>query len=239
MAIAFLKARCRGPGSFGRRSPGRLAWLPIVLLAFASGSASAENLLKVWKERLFGERPTRHEVQQAPKTGVIVLGMDRPERITVGREAEQRDFPKGKSRYREIELQREFKHVAVRVQVIAASNPDGRGNAVFKPVLYVLDDDGTVRDTRMVEPLEIDIRPFKPTRLLACVSLEKVRRFAIATPSSSSGTFYESRSRDKLKASSRGGFYYATDAVKVSLPYVDSGELVIEVTPVDNKEAGC
>ena len=195
--------------------------------------------MKVWKERLFGERPSRPEVQQAPKSGVIVLGMNRPERLSISGESEQRDFPKGKSPYREIELQREFKRVAVRVQVIAGSNPEGRGNAVFKPVLYVLEDDGSVRDTRMVEPLELDIRPFKPTRLLACVTLDKVRRFAIATPSSATDEYYESRSRDKLKASSRGGFYYATDAVKVRLPYVDSGELVIEVTGLDKKEDGC
>ena len=178
-------------------------------------------------------------MSDAPDAGVIVLGLDRPERIMVGPDAEQGDFPKGKSRYREIELPREFQHVAVRIQVLAESNPQGRGNAVFKPVLYVLGDDGKVRDTAMVEPLQIDIRPFKATRLLACVNLEKVRRFALATPASAPGKFYESKSRDKVKASSKGGFYYSTDAVRVQMPYAETGELIIEVARVNKKGDGC
>ena len=210
--------------------------LPAVLLA---GSAFAANPFTIWKDRLFGERPSSPRVSSAPDDGVVVLGFDRPERIVVGKDAEQREFPKGNSRFREIELSREVQHVAVRVQVIAETNPEGRGNAVFKPILYVLDDDGKVRDTALVEPMQIDIRPFKPTRLLACVNLEKVRRFALATPASAVGKFYESKSRDKLKASSKGGFYYSTDPVKAQLPYVDTGELVIEVTRVANKGDGC
>lgn len=210
--------------------------LPAVLLA---GSAFAANPFTVWKDRLFGEQASSPRVSDAPKVGVVVLGFDRPERIVVGPDAEQRDFPKGRSRYREIELSREFQHVAVRVQVLAASNPQGYGNAVIKPILYVLDDGGKVRDSVMVEPLQIDIRPFKPTRLLACVNLEDVRRFALATPASAPGKFYESKSRDKLKAPSKGGFYYSTEPVKVQLPYVDTGELIIEVSRVDKKGEGC
>lgn len=210
--------------------------LPTVLFA---GSAFATNPFMVWKDRLFGERPSSPRVNEAPDAGVVVLGFDRPVRIVVGTDAEQEEFPKGKSRYREIELSREFEHVAVRVQVLAGSNPQGRGNAVFMPILYVLDDAEKVRDTVTVDPLQIDIRPFKPTRLLACVNLEKVRRFAVATPASAPGTFYESKSRDKVKAASKGGFYYSTDAVKVQLPYVETGELIIEVTRVNKKGEGC
>ena len=188
---------------------------------------------------MFGERSSKPATRKSTEEGVVLLGLDRPERIVIDSSAEQRKFPKGSSRFREIELQREFAHVAVRVQVIAQANPQGRGNAVFKPILYVLDDKDKVRESTPAEPLEIDIRPFKPTRLLACVNLEKVRRFALATPASAVGKFYESKSRDKLKASSKGGFYYSTDPVKAQLPYVDTGELVIEVTRVANKGDGC
>ncbi len=211
-----------------------------MMAALISATPSqAANPFTVWKDRLFGEQPSKPRAKRAPDQGVVLLGMDRPERILVGSNAEQRKFPKGKSRYREIELQREFARVAVRIQVIADNNPNGRGNAVFKPVLYVLDDKGEVTESTEVEPLEIDIRPFKPTRLLACVNLEKVRRFAIATPDSAKDKFYESRSRDKLNASSKGGFYYSTDAVKARLPYVETGELIIEVSRIKNKGEGC
>ncbi len=211
----------------------------VALTLVLTTPAQAANPLTIWKDRLFGEQPAKPRIRSAPAQGVVLLGLNRPERIVVGTDAEQRKFPKGLSRFREIELQREFEHVAVRIQVIADNNPNGRGNAVLKPVLYVLDDKEKVSDTTVVEPLEIDIRPFKTTRLLACVNLENVRRFAIATPSSASGKFYESRSRDKLKASSKGGFYYSTDAVNVRLPYVETGELIIEVKPVNKKGEGC
>lgn len=219
-----------------------LTWVVGLVLIAAIAlprTALASNPFTIWKDRLFGEHAAKPRIKRAPDRGVILLGLDRPERIVVGADTEQRKFPKGHSRYREIELQRRFEHVAVRVQVIADSNPHGRGNAVFKPVLYVLDDDEKVSDTTIVEPLEIDIRPFKATRLLACVNLENVRRFAIATPASAKDTYYESRSRDKLKASSKGGYYYSTDAVKASLPYVETGDLIIEVSRVKKKGEGC
>lgn len=204
-----------------------------------AGSAFAANPFTVWKDRLFGDKPSSPRVHNAPEVGVVVLGFDRPERIVIGPDTDPRDFPKGQSRYRDIELSREFGHIAVRIQVLAESNPQGRGNAVFKPILYVFDDDGKVRDSVMVEPLQIDIRPFKPTRLLACVNLEKVRRFALATPASAPGKFYESKARDKVKASSKSGFYYSTEPLKVQLPYVDTGELIIEVARVNKKGDGC
>lgn len=204
-----------------------------------AASAFAANPFTVWKDRLFGDRTSSPRVSNAPEVGVVVLGFDRPERILIGANAQQGDFPKGRSRYREFELSRQFEHIAVRVQVLAQSNPQGRGNAVFKPILYVLDDNGNVRDSVMVEPLQIDIRAFKPTRLLACVNLEKARRFSLATPASAPGNFYESKSRDTLKAPSKGGFYYPTEPVKVQLPYVDTGELIIEVIRVDKKGEGC
>jgi hypothetical protein len=208
-------------------------------LLLQAGGVAAANPFTIWKERLFGERPSRPAVHKAAADGVVLLGTDRPERIGIGPDLEPRDFPQGRSRFREIELQREFAHVAVRIQVMAQSNPAGRGNAVFEPIFYVLDDLDKVRESALVEPLEIDIRPFKATRLLACVNLQKVRRFAIATPASSKGKFYESKSRDKLNASSKGGFYYSTDPVKARLPFVDTGELIIEVTPVKGKGEGC
>ena len=231
-------AGCAAPGLL-RESSLRFAWVLSIFLALFAQGAVAANPFTIWKDRLFGERPSKPAAREASEEGVVLLGLDRPERIVIGSKAEQRKFPKGSSRFREIELQREFAHVAVRIQVIAEANPQGRGNAVFKPILYVLDDNDKVRESAPAEPLEIDIRPFKPTRLLACVNLENVRRFAIATPDSAKGKRYETKSRDKLKASSKGGFYYATDAVNVNLPYIETGDMVIEVTRVSKKGEGC
>lgn len=226
-------------GSWRRRLPLRLAGLSGAVLLACASVADAANPFVVWKERLFGEKSEQPKVQESEPDGVVVLGIDRPQRIAIRKEADEREFPGGKSRYREVELQREFKHVALRVQVIAEPNPVGRGNAVLKPVVHILDDKGKVRSSKTVEPLYLDIRPFRPTRLLACVPLEDVRRFALAASPKAVGKNYESKSRDKVKASSKGGFYYATEPVKVSLPYVDTGELVIEISRADAKDEGC
>ena len=127
----------------------------------------------------------------------------------------------------------------MRVQVIATSNPKGRGNAVYKPILYVLDDKGEVRAEKLVEPLHLDIRPFKPTRLLACVALDKVRRLALATPDVALKKSFQSDSRSKLKSSNKSAFYYSTDAVKVQMPFIDSGDIVLEVISATKKGEGC
>jgi hypothetical protein len=192
-----------------------------------------------WKERLFGARAVPVEIEEAPAEGAVLFGLDRPQHFLIDDAAEQREFPKGKSRYRELELQREFKHVALRVQVIAQRSAKGRGNTVFKPILYVLADDGSVRESKPIEPLYLDIRPFKPSRLLACVPLENVRRLALATTPSDVGKFYESASRSKLKAPTKSGFYYATEPVNVKLPYADTGDFVIEVTQEVEEGKGC
>jgi hypothetical protein len=215
-------------------------WLLCVCAFFlAVGSASAANPLTVWKERLFGRDGAEPVVRDAPDEGVVVLGLNRPERIHVDTRNGSRKFPKGESHFREIELSREYEHIAVRVQVIATSNPKGRGNAVYKPILYVLDDKGEVRAEKLVEPLHLDIRPFKPTRLLACVTLDKVRRLALATPDVALKKSFQSDSRSKLKSSNKSAFYYSTDAVKVQMPFIDSGDIVLEVISATKKGEGC
>lgn len=213
--------------------------LYLLILLPATGHARPDNFFVEWKERLFGARPAEPAVVDAPDDGVVVLGLERPERVRIPVDAEQREFPKGKSRYREVELQREFDHVALRIQVIAQRAREGRGNTVFKPVLYLLDDAGKVGESRTIEPLYLDIRPFKPTRLLACVSLQNVRRLAIATSGDAQGKSYESRARGSVRAPTRAGFHYSTEPVNVKLPWADTGELIIELIKEDRKGSGC
>ena len=213
-----------------------------LVAALAIGTASAANPLRVvgetfvqWKHRLFGEGPTRPSIVDAPATGPVALLPGRPQRIAIGEAAPERDFPDGRSRYRIVELPSQQAAVALRVQVIARDNPDGRGNAVFKPMLYVLgEDDGATRAVE-VKPMHVDIRPFKPTRLLGCAKLENVRRFAVATTPEAVGKAFESKARKAVKAPTRGGFYYSTDAVKLKLPYAATGELVLDLAS-DAKE---
>lgn len=213
-------------------------FLCLVFVLFA-GDVLAGNPFAEWKERLFGAKPVPVAIEESPAEGVVLLGIDRPQHFTISQDADLRDFPKGKSRYREIELQREFKHLALRIQVIAERNREGRGNTVFKPILHVLADDGSVRESKEVDPLYLDIRPFKASRLLACIPLENVRRFALATTPDAIGKSYETSSRSKVRAPTKGGFYYSTDAVNVKLPYAETGDLIIEITEEVSEGKGC
>ena len=226
-----------------RRVRAHFALFVLTCLATASFAASAANPLTAigetfsdWKDRLFGKpKPT----VDAPAEGPVELQPGHLVRIHIDNAAPEREFPKGKSRYRVIDVPGEIAHAAIRVQITALPRDGAFGHEVFKPFLYTLNDDDSVRDTVEIKPLHLDIRPFRKTRLLGCTTLENVARFAIATEPDVVGKSYESEVRDAVKAPTQGGFYYATDAVKVKLPYAATGELVLEITAEGASGKGC
>jgi hypothetical protein len=218
----------------------RTALVPVAAFSVAAAAANPFSAIgetfSDWKDRLFGKPKP---VLEAPAEGPIPLKPDHPTRLRIDKSAPEREFPKGRSRYRIIDLPDDFEHAAVRVQVTALSRENAFGHEVFKPFLYTLDADDSVRDTVEVKPLHLDIRPFRRTRLLGCAMLEKVGRFAVATDPAVVGKSYESEVRNAIKAPTQGGFYYATDAVKVKLPYAATGELTLEVTKEPAAGKGC
>lgn len=191
-----------------------------------------------WRERLFGKGHPAPEVVDAPASGDITLEPGHPVRLRVGSDAPERDFAKGHSRYREIVLPSKLAHAAVRVQVVAQRGKQ-HGNTVFKPLLYVHGESEDFRDPVEVKPLHVDIRPFRKTRLLGCITLDDVQRFAVATDASVVGKSYVSEVREAVKAPTQNGFYYTTDAIKARLPYAATGTLILEVTAEKEAKAGC
>jgi hypothetical protein len=223
----------------------RLRILVFVALAVVAADALANPLRFIgetyseWKERLFGSGHPAPAVVNAPATGTIALPTGQPMRVRIDDKTPRRDLSKGESRYRLIELADHLDHASVRLQVLATANPEGRGKAVFKPLLYVLGDDDTVRAPIEAKPLNLDIRPFRRTRLLACVKLDQVRRFVLATTPDAVGKSYESELREAVSAPTQYGFYYNTDAIKTRLPYAATGEVIVEVTPESAAGKGC
>jgi hypothetical protein len=211
------------------------AWHPARALA-ANPLEVITETFSDWKDRLFG-KPL--DVVDAPAEGTILLDPAHAVRLRIDQSAPERDFPKGKSRYRVIELPADLEHAAVRVQISALSREGAFGHEVFKPFFYPLNDDDTPRDPIEVKPLHLDIRPLRRTRLLGCVTLDKVTRFAVATMPDVVGKSYESEVREAVKAPTQGGYYYATDAVKVKLPWAATGEMVLEVTREPEAGKGC
>jgi hypothetical protein len=241
------RGRIRGEGETARRHSCareiRVSSLALACLATVSVAASAANPLSAigetfsdWKDRLFGKpNPT----VEAPAEGTIALEPKQPMRVKISKATPERDFPKGKSHFRVVDLPAGIEHAAVRVQITAMPRDGAFGHEVFKPYLYTLNADDTVRDTIEIKPLHLDIRPFRSTRLLGCATLDNVARFAIATQPDVVGKSYESEVRDSIKAPTQGGYYYATDAVKVKLPFAATGEVVLEVTREPAAGKGC
>lgn len=203
-----------------------------VLACLLSVSAAASAGPIRWaKEKLAGEDKPKPGVVQA-RPGAVTLLIDQPTRLSIDDAAPTAELPKGRSYFRRVELNQPVAEAQVEVRVIAQDSEQSRHRTVFKPLFYVLDDEGNVRESIAMDALKIDIRPFQPTALVGCVKIKQLQRFLLATQEKDVGTSYESGARDSVKAASKGGFYYATDAVKVKLPYAATGEVVLTVSTV-------
>ena len=222
--------------------PARLAAAAVLAIAMA-GTVTASPLsafgetFTAWKARLFGTG--RVNLVEAPATGPVELVPGQPQRLRIDEAAPEREFPQGKSRFRLVKLPGPLEHAALRVQVVATRNPDGRGNAAFKPLFYVLGENDAPRKAVEPKPLHIDIRPFRRTRLLGCVTLDNVREFAVATTPEAIGKSYESVARKAVRAPTQGGFHYATEPIKAHLPWIDTGQVILEISAEKKSGEGC
>lgn len=204
------------------------------LAAVIAGAAEAGPI--DWVQRKLGGKSDgkpdepRAGVVKVREPGPIALLPEQPMRFPIDDASPEAELPRGRSYFRRVELPQAVADATVSVRVVAQDAPNGRGRTVFKPLFYVLDDEGNVRETVGVDALKLDIRPFQPTELQGCAKVKNLRRFLVATTEKDVGAAFESGARDKVSAPSKGGFYYSTDAVKVKLPYAPTGELVLTVS---------
>jgi hypothetical protein len=200
------------------------------VVAVAFSAAAAAGPIGWMREKLGGKsEPPKPGVVTA-QPGAITLLLDQPTRLPVDASAPEAELPRGRSYFRRVELSKPVDEALIQVRVIAQDSDTTKHRTVFKPLFYLLDDEGNVRETIAVDPLKIDIRPFQPTALVGCVKVNKLSRFLVATTDKDVGKSYESDARSSVKAPSKGGFYYSTDAVNVKLPYAATGELVLTVS---------
>lgn len=203
----------------------------IALVAAGAFSAAATAGPIGWLREKLGGKPDAPEPGiVTARPGAVTLLLDQPTRLPVDVTAPEAELPRGRSYFRRIELGKPVDEALIHVRVIAQDTDAGRRRTVFKPLLYLLDDEGNVRETVAVDPLKIDIRPFQPTELVGCVKVKQLSRFLVATSDKAVGKTYESDARGSVKAASKGGFYYSTEAVNVKLPYAATGELVLTVS---------
>ncbi|HJU40156.1 MAG TPA: hypothetical protein VJ724_11330 [Tahibacter sp.] len=198
----------------------------------AAFAATAEAGPLDWINRQLGREPAQPKpgVAQARTAGPIEILPEQPIRFPIDDTSPEAELPRGRSYFRRVELPKPVENATVDVRVVAQDSPKGRFRTVFKPLFYVLDDEGNVRETVSVDALALDIRPFQPTELAGCARIKNLRRFLVATTEKEVGAAFESGARDKVSAPTKGGFYYSTDAVKVKLPYAATGEVVLTVS---------
>lgn len=172
--------------------------------------------------------------------GPISLKPGEPVRFRVGDDAPDAELPKGHSHFRRVEMQGSVAKAHVRVTVLAQDAESGRARSVFKPVLYLLDEEGNVRKTVEFETLEPDLRAFKRTQLTGCAVAEDVQRLLVATPADAVGKNFETAAHDAVKAPTQSGFFYSSsEGSKLKLPYAATGELVLDVIPAESDKRPC
>ncbi|WP_257388005.1 hypothetical protein [Tahibacter caeni] len=203
---------------------------PVLAAGLCLAAAAAAGPLTWLRDKLTGKPEAPKPGVVTAKPGAVTLLPDQPTRLAVDVGAPEAELPRGRSYFRRVELVKPLDEALIEVRVIAQDTDGGKRRTVFKPLFYLLDDDGGVRETVEVDPLNIDIRPFQPTALVGCVKVGRLNRFLVATTEKDIGAHFET-GRSSVKAASKGGFYYSTDAVKVKLPYAATGELVLTVSP--------
>jgi len=220
----------------------RKSFVALALVLAAPAAVCAANPLEWLQDKLRG-KPDKEKVATAKELrdhGPISLKPGVPVRFRVGEDAPDAELPKGHSRFRRVELEGTVAKAHVRVTVLAQDAESGRARNVFKPVLYLLDEEGNVRKTVEFETLDLDMRAFKRTQLVGCVATDEVQRLLVATPADTIGKNYESGVRDAVKVPTQGSFFYSsTEAQKVKLPYAATGELVLEVSAADADKRPC
>jgi hypothetical protein len=220
----------------------RISFRLLVLALALPPPVHAANPFDWLQDKLRG-KSDREKVATAAELrdrGPISLKPGEPVRFLVGDDSPDAELPKGHSHFRRVEMQGSVAKAHVRVTVLAQDAESGRTRSVFKPVLYLLDEEGNVRKTVEFESLEPDLRAFKRTQLVGCATADDVQRLLVATPADAVGKNYESAARDAVKAPTQSGFFYSsTEGSKLKLPYAATGELVLDVIPAESDKRPC
>ena len=148
-------------------------------------------------------------------------------------------LPSGAVRYRRFALDKQGQDVKISVRVIADKH-DGRPRfTVFSPQLVILDQDGQIRRIVPLDHLQLDIRPFRATRLRECVVVRNLSGFLLASDPGRLGQLYQFTARRTVSGHPDHGFYRASSPMRVFLTYSDSGPVEVEVTRAPRQGSAC
>ncbi|MGA7297957.1 MAG: hypothetical protein WBW92_10655 [Rhodanobacteraceae bacterium] len=169
----------------------------------------------------------------------VRLAMGGNVQLQYGADTSRANLPSGAVRYRRFALDKNGQDVKISVRVIADKH-DGRPRfTVFSPQLVILDEDGQIRRIVPLDHLQLDIRPFRATRLRECVVVNNLHGFLLASDPGRLGQLYQFTARRTVTGHPDHGFYRASSPMKVFLTYSDAGPVEVEVTRAPRQGSAC
>lgn len=215
----------------------KYAWGIGVLLSLALAASAARAGPIDWLRSKLAPHPAAEDAPlQVTDTagGPVPLKVGEAAHVHIDAHTPRAKLPGGMSHYRRFTLPKSLAHALVRVRVLTQHHDQHPRYTAFAPQIYVLDDNGEIRDGHEVQPLNLSIRPFRRTALQGCVRVNNLRSFLVAVDHEHLGKVYEFNARPKGATRGNDGFYRGTSTMNVYLPFTATGELVLSVQRGDD-----
>lgn len=129
--------------------------------------------------------------------------------------------------------------IELSVVVPARKQASGPRFTVFAPQLVLLGGHGEIRTVLPLEAMELDIRPFQPTRLRQCFTLAGASDFLVVPDPARLGTLYAYHPRAAGGAIPDHGFHRRGSPMQIFLTWADVGDVEIHAEAVDAPASDC
>ncbi|HET8899455.1 MAG TPA: hypothetical protein VFN09_11855 [Rhodanobacteraceae bacterium] len=218
----------------GLRRAVRGAALVLALLASSPLLAGLPGWLQ--RER---DEPPAPLIEITGATGAYVLAPGKQVRVQIGSTSPVASVDGASIRYQRIKLPTLLKHARIEVRVTTQRHKTSPRFTILAPQAVLLDGDGEIVAVRPLQPLALDIEPFRRTQLHGCIEVDNLAGFLLATDPSRVGDRYEFEARPKPGSHPDRGFYSARSTMRVFMRYADSGELLLRVVDADATPGSC
>lgn len=144
-------------------------------------------------------------------------------------------------RYLRFGLPEALEHARIEMEVTTQRHSGNPRFTVLAPQLVLLDRGGDIERIVPVQPLVLDIEPFRRTRLHGCVDARELRGFLVATDPDHVGRRYEfNASPNNVARAPDRGFGTPRQSIRVFMHYADAGDVLLRVVPTDGSpDASC
>lgn len=220
-----------------RRTGSRVTLIMVgLLLLTATVSSAATEHASEPVDRDSGSMQSGFSASLQPS---IRLDVGDETRLHFNRTTARANLPSGSARYRRFELDKPGQSIKISIQVMAEKH-DGRPRfTVFSPQLVILDKYGQIRQIVSLDHLELDIRPFRATRLGECVVVNNLQGFLLVSDPGRLGELYQFNARPSTGSHPDHGFYRERSPMKVFLTYADAGVVEVKLTTAPKQDSSC